>query len=63
MTSEKQEITLLVQCHNPSSMEFRKRWEEWWEHPPDSMAKACYEVVEDKVRVVRSCASVALCSS
>jgi len=51
MASEKQEIKLIVQCHDQSSLEFRKRWEECLEHPPDGMAEACCEVVENELRL------------
>ena len=63
MALEKQEIMLIVQHHNLSSLEFGKRWEECLEHPPDGVAEVCCEVVENELGVVRSRASVALCSS
>ena len=63
MALEKQEIMLIVQHHNLSSLEFGKRWEECLEHPPNGMAEVCCKVDENELGVVQSHVSVALCSS
>ena len=59
MSEKKQEIMLIVPCHNLLSQEFGTRWEECLEHLPNGVAKVCCEVVENELGIVQSRMSMA----
>lgn len=61
MTAHKDEITLVVERHHLSALEFRYMREERLEHTTHSMTQSGIEVVEDDFRVVGCNNTMALC--
>ena len=60
MSSEKQEITLVMQSYHLATLELGKRREQRLKHSSDGMSKAGGKIIQDKLRVMRCCSCMSL---
>lgn len=60
MSSEKEEISLIVYCDDLPTLKFRNRRECCLEHPPNAMSQSCDETVKDKFGIMSSSSRMTL---
>jgi hypothetical protein len=62
VSSEKEEITLIVQCDHLSALKFRNRWEGRLEHPAYTVTQAGGKAIQDELGIMGCSSGVPLYS-